>query len=159
MILGIDPGLSGGLAIVDGAVLHAAEPMPVTTSAINDKKQIVDGQGLAELVASWQLFFGVTDCCIERVGARPNQGVTSMFNFGLSYGITIGVVTALGMDIRYVTPQRWKKDLELDGLKDSSRYMAHALWPDFDDKFRRKKDDGIAEAALIGLWHDSHASE
>lgn len=158
MILSIDPGLSGGLAVVDGAVLMAVEEMPVTTSAINEKKQIVDADELIATIASWQLWFGVDKCCIERVGARPNQGVTSMFNFGLSYGVTIGVATALGLSMSYVTPQKWKKDLELDNQKDSSRYMAYSLWPDFDDRFKRKKDDGVAEAALIGLWYETYAN-
>lgn len=156
MIIGIDPGLSGGLAVVDGAVLEAVAPMP-TTLWVDGKKQVVDPEQLCELVCQWQLWFGVSHCCIERVGARPGQGVTSMFNFGMSFGLLYGVMTALNFDVEFVTPNRWKKDLELDGLKDSSRLMAHSLWPDFDDNFRRKKDDGIAEAALIGLWHESYA--
>ena len=156
MIIGVDPGLSGGLAVVDGSVLEAVSPMP-TTLWVDNKKQVVDGTALADLFSEWRLWYGVHDMCIERVGARPNQGVTSMFNFGMSFGILYGVALAMGFDVTFVTPQQWKKDLELDGEKDASRHMAYALWPDFDDSFRRKKDDGVAEAALIGLWHDAHA--
>lgn len=156
MIIGIDPGLSGGLAVVDGALLLAVSPMPTKPMPTNNKKQMVDPDGIARVLKDWFILFNAQQGCIEQVSARPNQGVTSMFNFGMSYGIILGAFASADMNLSSVTSHRWKKDLGLTSNKDQSREMALQLWPDFDDSFKRKKDDGIAEAALIGLWYDSH---
>ena len=83
----------------------------------------------------------------------PKQGVTSSFNFGRSKGVVEGVFAAAGRPIVYVSPGVWKRALGLSKDKGASRRRAIELWPDHTDKFRRAKDDGRAEAALIALWY------
>jgi len=147
MIIAIDPGKSGAIAVVDGAKLLDVVDMP-----IEDKQ--VDAFALGEIINLFALGFNVNQAVIERVAARPNQGVVSMFNFGLSYGIAQGVLGAFGMDTSFVLPQRWKKDLNVSSDKDDARVLAQDLWPHSHEWFARKKDHGRAEAALIGYWKE-----
>lgn len=158
MIVSVDPGLSGGVALVDGPSLIDVVPMPTTLFQVNPKKQMVDGRELADHLYHWIAVHDVRRAVVERVGPRPNQGVSSMFNFGMSYGIVLGVFAALNMPVDMVSPQQWKKELELGSDKDLSRHMAVMLWPDFSETFSRKKDDGLAEAALLGYWFEEYSS-
>lgn len=87
---------------------------------------------------------------IEKVHSMPHQGVASSFKFGKNYGIAIGVATSLSHPLVKLTPQEWKRANGLIGKeKDASRQLAMELWPQHADHFKRKKDDGRAEAALI----------
>jgi crossover junction endodeoxyribonuclease RuvC len=82
----------------------------------------------------------------------PGQGVTSMFNFGRSYGDVRGVIGAMEVPLHFVTPQKWKKHFGLSSDKEQSRLRAIRMFPAVADSFKRKKDDGRAEAALIALY-------
>ena len=146
--IGIDVGVSGAIAAVDkGGAFLWCEEMP---TIIDGKATAVDAIGLGRI-----LFGGaggvITAVAVEKVGAMPGQGVTSMFNFGKSYGTVLGVVGALGFSRRDVTPQLWKKHFGLIGRdKDASRGEAIKMFPGA--SLSRKKDQGMAEALLIARW-------
>jgi len=89
---------------------------------------------------------------IEQVAAMRGQGVSSMFRFGETYGATQMAVAAHKIPIQYVTPAKWKSHFRLNRDKGVSRGLATQRFPDCADLFKRVKDDGRAEAALIALY-------
>jgi Holliday junction resolvasome RuvABC endonuclease subunit len=149
MIIGVDPGKSGACALVDTSIIIDIFDMPW-----RDKQ--VDAAELADMLSFWRNIYEPDCLIIEQVHAMPRQGVSSTFQFGVSYGIVIGCAYTLGFDVEFVTPQKWKKALGLSSDKDESRLLASRLWPDNKDSFSRKKDDGRAEAALIAHWKEEH---
>lgn len=149
MIVGIDPGRSGACALVDTSVVVDLFDMPWA-----DKQ--VDAHELAEMLSFWRNIYEPDALVIEQVHAMPKQGVSSTFQFGVSYGIVIGCAHTIGFNVEFVTPQKWKKALGLSSDKDESRLLAMKLWPDSVDSFTRKKDDGRAEAALIAHWKEEY---
>ena len=158
MYLGIDPGLDGALALLakDGERIHLLADMPTTTA--RQGKRAVDGALLADVVreamtASQAEGDGRLEAVVEKVGAMPGQGVSSMFAFGQGFGTLLGVLAALGVRYRLVTPVTWKKSAKLIGQeKDSARQLALRLWPERSGDFQRKADVGRADAALIGYF-------
>jgi|DEB0MinimDraft_10_1074344.scaffolds.fasta_scaffold18550_3 crossover junction endodeoxyribonuclease RuvC len=152
MILSIDPGLNGGIAVVDGPMLRQVTSMP--TMSWGQQKTIVDSYQLNMLINNYRVDYGVTACVVERASARPNQGVTSMFTFGMAYGAVVALMQAHSLSLHLVTPHVWKKQLHLGSDKNESRQKAIEMWPDHEPMFKRKKDDGRAEAALIGYWYE-----
>lgn len=157
MIMGIDPGLDGALVLLagDGERIHLLADMPTTTGG--QGKRAVDGALLADLVkeamTASQAEGERLEAVVEKVGARPGQGVTSMFSFGLGYGTLLGVLATLGVRVRLVTPASWKRQAKLLGQeKDASRQLALRLWPERSTDFARKADSGRADAALIAYF-------
>ena len=153
VIVGVDPGKSGAVARLDdtGRLLEGAD-MPVVG-------QIISPVLLSEVVHNWidPMFdppFGMA--VIEDVHAMPKQGVSSVFSFGRSLGVAEGVLAGEGLAITYVSPARWKRALGLTSDKGVSRRRAIELWPHMAKAFARVKDDGRAEAALIGYWYAKH---
>ena len=154
MIIGIDPGITGAISFFDddGKFL-GVEDMP--TMALNNKKQInpVALNDLLQLVP-FSLFFSEEMrasqvAYLEKVHAMPGQGVSSMFNFGMGYGVIQGVLAANEVPLHLVTPQKWKKHQGLIGKdKDCARTLAQQLYPQA--SLSRKKDIGRADAMLIG---------
>jgi crossover junction endodeoxyribonuclease RuvC len=142
-ICGVDPGLSGAIGFYfpahPGRV--AVEDMPLADGEISATL-------LAEMIVSFQPSLAV----IERVSAMPGQGVVSMFNFGRAYGDVRGVVGALAIPVQYVTPAKWKRHFNLSADKEECRAKALHLFPACADHFKRKKDHGRAEAALIAKY-------
>jgi len=104
-------------------------------------------------LANYLVGFTDTHVVIERVGALPGNGSVSMFNFGRSAGIIEGVVAALEMPNTYVTPAAWTKAVGRAAGKDASRMRAMELFPSKAEMFKRAKDDGRADAALIAYWY------
>ncbi len=105
------------------------------------------------LAAELRLYNVHATCAyIEQVGAMPGQGVSSMFAFGEAFGLAKGVLAGLGIPVQSVPPARWKRALGLNSGKDAARAKAAATWPQQAGEFKRVKDDGKAEAALIALW-------
>lgn len=146
LILAIDPGLSGAVALVEDGALRAVFDMPVMGAA---GKRFVNGAMLAHLIRK----SGTPDIAIiEDVHAMPGQGVVSMFTFGESKGVARGVVAALGIPERMVRPAVWKKDMGLGTDKEKARMLAIGRWPGCAEHFARKKDHGRAEAALLAIW-------
>jgi crossover junction endodeoxyribonuclease RuvC len=151
LVIGIDPGLHGALAFrfERGLVVHN---MPIFEIARGGKKKHeVDPAGLAQLLESG-LRSGTASAFVEQVGAMPGQGVTSMFAFGQSYGIILGVLAALRIPYTRVPPITWKKAMGVRGGKDASRARASELMPEDAATWKRVKDEGRAEAALIALY-------
>ena len=143
--IGIDPGQTGGLALVSArGELLDVQRMPAIDSEVN-------GLLLAALLNDWRDMS--QDACrvvIEQVGSMPGQGVSSTFKFGKSFGIALGVVQALGLPMERVRPQQWKPTFTLIGKdKDASRGKATELWPSMADRWQRKADNGLTDAALI----------
>jgi len=149
LILGIDVGISGAVALLDGNKLVAVHDMPtVSVNVGGKKKRRIDARALYLLLH----FEKLEHAFIEIVNARPNQGVSSMFAFGQASGIAEAIAWVMTPDVTGVRPQTWKKHFKLGSDKGESRQLASELWPDQADRFKRVKDDGRAEAALIGLW-------
>lgn len=149
-VLGVDPGASGALAMIDtvlAALVVADMPYAVVPVGAHRRK-LVSETWLAETVRSW----GPDVAWIERVHAMPKQGVSSSFSFGMHYGLVRGVLAAAGVPIHLVTPQEWKRNFRLGPSKTSARVTAAQLFPSNAGLFRRNKDDGRAEAALLALF-------
>ena len=150
IVLAVDPGLSGAIAILgpslDDLVVH---DMPVHTIARGGKsKRDVDAVALATIIRA----SGAEHAFVEQVGAMPGQGVSSVFAFGKGYGIALGVLAALYMPTTTVPPQRWKRALQVPAGKDAARARASQLMPRHAHHWPLKKHDGRAEAALIALF-------
>lgn len=143
-IMGIDPGASGALAFIftDAPDMVSVEDMPVAAGR-------VCGAQIGDTLRRLRPDFAI----VELVGARPGQGVSSMFNFGCSFGTAIGAVTSNTVPLHFVSPAKWKKHFGLIGAdKEASRALALRLWPARTELFARKKDSGRAEAALIARY-------
>jgi crossover junction endodeoxyribonuclease RuvC len=149
--IGIDPGVTGGIAILEGDVLLAVDPLP-TRARLHGSGMQIDG---AEL-RSWIMEHRQGHPCVailEAVSSRPGQGVRSVFNFGHCLGTIEGVLSALGVPYQLVNPSAWKRRAGLTGKdKATSRSLAMQLFPDHAERFKRVKDDGLAEAALIAKF-------
>ena len=152
MIIAVDPGLNGAIAVVDGPMLRSVQTMPIMPWG--QQKHIVDSYKLNMILNNFRVDFDVNSCVIERASARPGQGVTSMFTFGMAYGAVVALLQAHGLNMHVVAPHIWKRDLQLGTDKNESRNKASDLWPDNEHLFKRVKDDGRAEAALIGYWYE-----
>ncbi len=151
MIVGIDPGASGAIAFFDmeNGTLEVID-MPVMEIERGGKTKREINPNL--LAAIFEERPAPVSVYMEKVGAMPGQGVSSMFQFGRSVGMVEGVVAALALQLHYVTPQRWQKVVGVRGGKDGSRLRAIELFPKYAPLFARKKDDGRADAALIA-WY------
>ena len=150
-ILGVDPGQSGGLAIIHGGRLVKGARMPVLE--LRGKKQ-VDARAVIEWLAGDAFDVAV----IEAVHAMPRQGVTSSFQFGRMLGGIESLVFSYGKPVHYVTPASWKKAMGLSSDKQASIDAAKIRFgSDVDGMLTRKADDGIAEAALIAAYWASLA--
>ncbi|MFC5353513.1 hypothetical protein [Azospirillum himalayense] len=151
-ILGIDPGLSGALAFIDGASVRVYD-MPVLSLKRNGKaKNEPDFLELARIIREVE---GVPSfAVVEQVSAMPGQGVSSMFAFGKTYGGILGVLAALSIRTELVAPVAWKRwhRIKPDSGKDASRAAAKNLFPHQAGLFARVKDDGRADATLIASW-------
>lgn len=146
-VLGIDPGTTGAIAALgdDGQLLGIVD---VPVFEIGGKKRI-DVHTLGAMLGRYA---DAEAAVIELVGAMPGQGVSSMFSFGFATGVVHGAIGALMVPIVTVTPAKWKAHFKLPKDKDAARQLATRRWP-ATDLFRRVKDAGRAEAALIGLYH------
>ncbi len=153
--IGIDPGLSGAIAIISPESLKIFD-MPTMTVERNGKaKRQVSASELAEML---YLYSG-RDChvYVEKVSAMAGQGVTSVFSFGRSFGMIEGILAAFKLPVTYVAPATWVKAIGRGQGKDASRARAMELFPSDQDQFKRVKDDGRADAALIAYWGSRHA--
>ena len=154
-IIGIDPGAAGAVAILENGRLTQVFDMPVVEMTVGGKAK---RRVAPELLASELRLYNLADtvAVVEQVGAMPGQGVTSMFAFGQAYGLVLGVLAGLWIPTTTVTPATWKKALKLNTGKDGARAKAAQLWPAQADQFKRVKDDGRAEAALLAHWRLHH---
>tara|TARA_Y100000768_G_scaffold373494_1_gene342187 strand:+ start:213 stop:701 length:489 start_codon:yes stop_codon:yes gene_type:complete len=150
-IIGIDPGLSGGIAILDDLKVFDIFDMPIMSEGKKNKNQLNSAQ-LVNIIKK-HIVSGDTFVIVEQVGAMPGQGVTSMFNFGQTFGSIKGVCAALDLPIFYVRPTKWKKHFELiNSSKDASRTKVIEMYPSISSRFSRKKDVNKADAILIARY-------
>ena len=149
MRIGIDPGISGAMALLDDNLCWLQiSSMPTMTMG---KRQVVNAAELAKQIKSWDNVFPKLTVYLERVSAMPGQGVSGMFNFGVSYGIIQGIVGALQIPLVLVSPTIWKKRAGLIGKpKDAARALAKQLYPNA--PLGLKKDIGKADALLIARF-------
>lgn len=147
-ICGIDPGLDGAIALIDTDLMKlAVDDMPVNELKIGrSMKRRVSALGLAR---DLEALGPIDHVFVEKVGAMPGQGVTSMFSFGYSAGMVEGVLAALRVPYSYLTPQQWQQIARVSGGKDGSREKASRLFPCDADLFMRKKDNGRSDAVCI----------
>jgi crossover junction endodeoxyribonuclease RuvC len=156
IVFGIDPGVSGALSIYENKKLKEVIDMPTMSEGKKNKKQINAAQLSLEIK---QRINGSSETAvvIEHVAAMPGQGVTSMFNFGQSFGVIKGICSALTLPIYFVRPVKWKKHFNLIGSsKDASRTKAIELFPSFSNDMTKKKDANKADAILIGRYFLDH---
>lgn len=137
--IGIDPGKSGGYAVLN-------EGRIVIAKAWDDTEFISAMQYVADQPVS------TIRVALEKVNAMPHQGVTSMFNFGVSYGFIRGVLQAYGIPYQLVPPGVWKREFGLSSDKQKSIDVCRRLFPDANllpTPRCKKPADGIAEAILM----------
>jgi len=93
---------------------------------------------------------------IEQVSAMPGQGVTSMFNFGQSFGVLKGICSAMQLSMYFVRPAKWKKYYGLIKTeKDASRTKVIEIFPYISNKLSKKKDSNKADAILIANFFNN----
>ena len=159
LIIGIDPGISGSICFLDdGKILDVIE-MPIMTDGKKNKKQVHGSQVYNEITKRIKQFEkNQIRVVIEHVSAMPGQGVTSMFNFGQSFGILKGICTAMQLPMYFVRPAKWKKYFNLlNSEKDASRTRAIEIFPYFSSQLSRKKDSNKADAILIAsFYHETY---
>jgi len=150
-IIGIDPGLNGGLAAIYDEGLPSVSVMPITGSG---KGRELDLSTLAGWISD-----DVAKVYVEKVHAMPKQGVSSTFKFGVGYGSVLGVCAALHIPVVLVTPQEWKKTilrgLSWKGNKAASIQYCQRRWPEVSllaTKQSRKPHDGKADALCIAEY-------
>ena len=151
-IIGIDPGLSGAIAILkDSKVLNLFD-MPVMSEGKKNKRQLNSAQ-LVNIIKENTDKNDEIAVVVEQVNAMPGQGVTSMFNFGQTFGAIKGVCAALNLSIFFVRPSKWKKHFELiNSSKDSSRTKAIEMYPSLSNQLSKKKDVNKSDAILIARF-------
>tara|TARA_B100000073_G_scaffold245125_1_gene205635 strand:- start:264 stop:755 length:492 start_codon:yes stop_codon:yes gene_type:complete len=155
LIIGIDPGISGAVCFFeDGKILDVIE-MPTMSEGKKNKKQVNGNQLFNEIrTRLHEINQEHVSVVVEHVSAMPGQGVTSMFNFGQSFGVIKGICSAMQLPIHFVRPTKWKKYFNLiKTSKDASRSRAIELFPKVSEKLKRKKDSNKADAILIASYY------
>ena len=152
-ILGIDPGLSGAIAILENKKVLTLFDMPVMAEGKKNKKQLNSAQ-LVKIIQENTRAEEDISVVVEQVNAMPGQGVTSMFNFGQTFGAIKGVCAALNLPIFFVRPSKWKKYFELiNSSKDSSRTKVIEMYPSLSNQLTKKKDVNKSDAILIARYY------
>jgi crossover junction endodeoxyribonuclease RuvC len=153
LTIGIDPGLTGAIAVLKHGHFHGIFDMPTVSKGSGSVKNEVDPAGLAAILREHDAM-----CVIERVNAMPKQGSSSTFSLGDSFGSARAVVAALGMSLTYVTPAAWKKHFKLPSDKELSRALAIRMYPSA--PLHLKKHADRAEALLMARWlYETQARE
>ena len=155
LIIGIDPGITCSICFFqDGKIVDVIE-MPNMTEGKKNKKQVNGAQIYYEISSRIRDIKNEDiKVIIEQVSAMPGQGVTSMFNFGQSFGILKGICSAMQLPMYFVRPTKWKKYFNLiNSEKDASRTKAIEVFPYFSSELSRKKDSNKADAILIASFY------
>ena len=159
-IIGIDPGLSGGIAILDDLKIFDIYDMPIMSEGKKNKNQLNSAQ-LVNIIKKNLIPNVDTFLIVEQVSAMPGQGVTSMFNFGQTFGAIKGLCAALELPIYFVRPSKWKKHFELiNSSKDASRTKVIEMYPKLSNQLTKKKDVNKSDAILIArFFNETRLSE
>ena len=156
-IIGIDPGISGAISFFeDGKILDVID-MPSMAEGKKNKRQVNGAQIYNEIKKRIKIVKkGEVYVVIEQVSAMPGQGVTSMFNFGQSFGVIKGICAAMQLPIYLVRPAKWKKYFNLlKTEKEASRTKAIEIFPQISHMLSKKKDVNKADAILIASFFDN----
>ena len=155
LVIGIDPGISGSICFFQNGKIIDVIEMPTMTEGKKNKKQVNGSQIFNEISERIKkLDKKDIKVIIEQVSAMPGQGVTSMFNFGQSFGILKGICSAMQLSMYFVRPAKWKKYFNLiNSEKDASRTRAIEIFPYFSGQLSRKKDSNKADAILIASFY------
>ncbi len=153
-VIGIDPGLSGAIAILEDNKVLQIFDMPVMAEGKKNKRQLNSAQ-LVNIIKENTQGSEEKAVVVEQVNAMPGQGVTSMFNFGQTFGAIKGICAALNLPIFFVRPTKWKKHFELiNSSKDSSRTKAIEMYPSLSNQLSKKKDVNKSDAILIARYYN-----
>ena len=152
IIFGIDPGVSGAISVLENKKIIEVYEMPTMIDGKKNKKQI-NGAQVTNIIKERLDGEKEIAVVVEHVNAMPGQGVTSMFNFGQSFGVIKGICSALGLPIYFVRPIKWKRHFNLIKTnKDASRTKVIEVYPKISSKLSRKKDVNKADAILIARY-------
>ncbi len=152
-IIGIDPGLSGAIAVMHDKKVINMYDMPVMAEGKKNKRQLNSSQ-LVNIIKENINEDEEAIVVVEQVNAMPGQGVTSMFNFGQTFGAIKGVCAALKLPIFFVRPSKWKKHFELiNSSKDSSRTKVIEMYPTLSGQLAKKRDVNKSDAILIAKFY------
>ncbi len=157
LIIGIDPGISGAICFFENGEVKEVIDMPSMAEGKKNKRQVNGPQIYNEISDKIKNIPKKNiSVVVEQVSAMPGQGVTSMFNFGQSYGVIKGICSAMQLPIFYVRPAKWKKYFNLIKTeKDASRTRAIEIFPYISSKLSRKKDSNKADAILIASFFNN----
>ena len=162
LVIGIDPGISGSICFFQDGVIKDVLEMPTMIEGKKNKKQVNGSQVFNEISAKIKNIDKKNiKVVIEHVTAMPGQGVTSMFNFGQSFGILKGICSAMQLSVYFVRPAKWKKYFNLiNSEKDASRSRAIEIFPYYSSHLSKKKDSNKADAILIAsFFFETHKEE
>ena len=162
LIIGIDPGISGSICFLEDGIIKDVLEMPTMTEGKKNKKQVNGSQIYNEISFRIKTYEKKNiKVIIEQVSAMPGQGVTSIFNFGQSFGILKGICSAMQLPIYFVRPAKWKKYFNLiNSEKDASRTRAIEIFPYFSSNLSKKKDSNKADAILIASYfHETYKND
>tara|TARA_B100001123_G_C15316610_1_gene1026330 strand:+ start:1065 stop:1559 length:495 start_codon:yes stop_codon:yes gene_type:complete len=157
LIIGIDPGIAGAICFFENGEIKDVIDMPVMAEGKKGKRQVNGRQVFNEIslrIKNYDL--NNINVAVEQVSAMPGQGVTSMFNFGQSFGIIKGICSAMQLPIFFIRPVKWKKHFDLiNSQKDSSRTKVIEMYPLISSILSKKKDANKADAILIASFHEN----
>jgi Holliday junction resolvasome RuvABC endonuclease subunit len=152
-IIGIDPGVSGAVGVLTETGRYVfADDLPTVLANKSSNRRMVSPADLARMLRTI-LQDAPAECVAitENVASMPEQGVASVFAFGKSYGILLGVLAALGISTHIVSPRKWKGFYALGNDKEQSRELAQRMWPDA--PLGLKKYHGRAEALMLARYY------
>ena len=162
LIIGIDPGIWGSICFLEDGIVKDVLEMPTMTEGKKNKKQVNGSQIFNEISFRIKTYEKKNiKVVIEQVSAMPGQGVTSMFNFGQSFGVLKGICSAMNLSMYFVRPAKWKKYFNLlNSEKDASRTRAIEVFPYFSSNLSKKKDSNKADAILLASYfHETYKNE
>ena len=155
IIIGIDPGITGGISVLENKKVIEVYDTPTMIDGKKNKRQ-VNGAQVTNIIKDVLNKNKEIVVVVEHVNAMPGQGVTSMFNFGQSFGVIKGICSALSLPIYFVRPSKWKKHFNLIKTnKEASRTKVIEIYPEISSKLSRKKDSNKADAILIACFYEN----
>ena len=157
LIISIDPGINGAICFFENGQIKDVIEMPTMADGKKNKRQINGHQMYNEIYSRIKEYNKQNvNVIVEQVSAMPGQGVTSMFNFGQSFGVIKGICAAMQLPIFFVRPAKWKKHFELiNSQKDASRTKAIEMFPKISSILSKKKDSNKADAILIASFYEN----
>ena len=154
LIIGIDPGITGAICFFEDRKIIDLVEMPNMAVGKKNKRQVNGAQVYNEILKRIKNYNKKDiKVVIEQVSAMPGQGVTSMFNFGQSFGVLKGICSAMQLPMYFVRPAKWKKYYNLiNSKKDASRTKVIEIFPYISPQLSKKKDSNKADAILIASF-------